>query len=99
VETLMPLLLNLVITGRLSLQRVMELTSINISRIFKLEDFGKIKVGLRANIIAIDLYRKNIIKSEQFFTKAKYSPFENYHYQGDVVLTVINGKVAYKNLE
>lgn len=98
VETMMPLLLNLVTTGKLSLQRVMDLTSINASKIFKLNDFGKIKVGTKANIIAIDLYKEGAIEAENFYSKAKYSPFENFHYKGDVILTVINGKIAYRNL-
>jgi dihydroorotase len=98
VETLVPLLLNQVTKAKLSLQRVIDLTSHNASRIYKLNNFGIIKKGIPANVTVIDLYKKGVINAKEFKSKAKYSPFDGYEYQGDVILTIVNGEVVYKNL-
>jgi len=75
-ETALPLLLNEVRKGNLSLDRLVELTSTRAAEIFKIQDMGKISTGYRTDLVAFDWNETGILRAKEFETKAKYSPFE-----------------------
>lgn len=96
-ETCLPLLLNEVNSGNLSLELVEKITSYNSSNIFNIKNRGKIKEGYFADITVIDLEKEFIVNPGLFQTKAKYSPFINMKLKGDVFMTIVNGEIAYKD--
>jgi dihydroorotase len=53
-ETALPLLLNEVNRGHLSLEKLTELTSLNAAEIFKLESKGKLQAGFDADLTVVD---------------------------------------------
>ncbi len=96
-ETSLPLLLNEVNKKSFTIEKLTELTSLNSSKIFKLNGRGKIKEGFFADLTVVDLNKPWKIEAEKFLSKAKYSPYEGMSGKGDVVMTVVNGKILYDN--
>ncbi len=94
-ETSLPLLLNEVNKGSFTLEKLVELTSLNSSEIFKVKNRGRIEEGFFADLTVIDLNKPWKIEAENFNTKAKYSPYEGITGKGDVVMTFVNGKLKY----
>lgn len=93
-ETLLPVLLNEVSIGRLTLDRVIELTSGRSAEIFGLVNRGRIEKGFAADLTVIDLDMEYLVVPEKFFTKAKYSPFAGMRFRGCAVMTFVNGVLA-----
>jgi len=99
IETSLPLLLNEVDRGSFCIEKLIEITSLNSSKIFNLKNRGALKEGYFADITVIDLNKKWKVEAKKFRTKAKYSPYEGMTGKGDVVMTFVNGKLKYNNLE
>ena len=77
-ETYSYLLLEKVFNNEISLNRFVEVSSENPSKIFNLKMKGAIKEGKDADLIVIEkLDDEYSIDSRQFKTKAKFTPFEN----------------------
>jgi len=95
VETTMPLLINEALKGRLSFERLVELTSKNASRIFRMRARGEIKEGFFADLVVINPEENFTIKNDRLFTKAKFSPFEGRVLKGKIYLTMVNGIIKF----
>lgn len=92
-ETALPVLLTEVKKGELRLEKLGDLTSGNVARIFELDNQGEIKTGNYADLTIIDTQEKYRIDPERFLSKAKYSPFEGREVYGKVLKTIVNGKI------
>jgi dihydroorotase (multifunctional complex type) len=90
-ETTLPLLLNEIKHGRLSLTELVRLMSKNPARIFRLEGKGLLKEGNDADLTVVDLNKKFKINASKFYSKAEYSPFDGIHGEGKPVKTFIGG--------
>jgi dihydroorotase (multifunctional complex type) len=90
-ETMLSLILTEVSEGRLTLKRLVETMSENPSKIFGLRGIGKIAEGYDADIVVVDLQEEKVIRSRDFRSKAKYTPFEGRKVKGVPVLTIANG--------
>jgi dihydroorotase len=88
-ETMLPLLLTAVSEGRLTLERVVELTCENPRRIFGLPVQTDTRVG-------VELNTRYAIEAENLQTKCGWTPFEGMPVQGKVVEVVLRGQTAYK---
>lgn len=85
-----------VMKGRISINKFVEVLSENPAKIFKLyQRKGKIDIGFDADLVFIDKNRVWEIKSEKFFSKGKYTPFENWKIYGKVVKTMIRGEIVF----
>lgn len=93
VETMLPLLLNEVNRGRLTLNKVSELTSLRPAEIFGLSGKGKIEKGYDADLVICDMLVEKIVKNDHLKTKCKWSPFNGWKLLGWPVITVCSGKV------
>jgi dihydroorotase len=97
-QTLVPLTLNLVKSGQITLQDFVRLTSYNPSQILKLTDRGEIKTDKLADITIIDpdfiyTFDKSINKS-----KSQNTPLFNKELTGIVKMTIKNGNIVHKSL-
>lgn len=92
-EVTMKLLLTQVKKNKLSLDDIIRLTSVNPARIFKIENKGMIKEGYDADLCVIDLDKCGKVDVDQFYTRAKYTPFEGMEYTGDAVMTINRGEL------
>ena len=91
VQTLLPLLLDHAAHGRMTLERVMDLTSAGAARIFGIAAKGRIAVGYDADYTLVDLKRRETITSDWLASKCGWSPFEGMTVTGWPVGTVIRG--------
>lgn len=95
VETSLPLMLNAVNQGRLTLSRLSNLMSLNPATIFNIKKRGSIKVGNYADLIIIDLEKNQVIKNDNIISKCKWTPFNNFKITGSVDTTIVNGNIVY----
>ena len=45
-------------------------------------------------MVVVDLKSEGIIKTDNFYTKASYSPFEGLNYKGSPIMTIIRGNMV-----
>jgi dihydropyrimidinase len=83
-ETLMPMLFSAgVVTGRISLDRFVELTSANAARRFGLHPRkGTITVGADADLVLWDPQQRRTIDGASMQSRAGYSPYDGWEVQG-----------------
>lgn len=92
-DTSLPLLLQEVKTGKLTMDRLVELTSTKTVDIFGLEKMGQIAIGYKADLAIFNLEDSAIVEASKFETKAKYSPFEGMPIV-PVSMTVVDGVIT-----
>jgi dihydroorotase len=94
-ETMVPLMLNLVASGELSLQRLAEVTAEAPARLYGLYPRkGAIRIGSDGDFTIVDLGRKWTLGADTLIGKAGWTPFEGVEVTGKVAATVIRGRVA-----
>ena len=84
----------LVKSGIITLEKLIKLLSINAIKRFGIG--SEIKVGFSADITVFNLDEKYIIKTDDFLSKGKATPFENEEVYGKCKLTMVGGKIVYK---
>ena len=95
-ETSFPLLYTrFVKTNEITLKRLVDLMSVNESKLFKL-DSHEIKEGNNANITIVDLNKEFVIDESFITSKAKSSPFIGMKVNGLVKYTILNGGIIYE---
>ena len=92
VQTLLPLLLDHVAAGRLSLARAVDLTSAGAVRLFGLVGKGRIAVGFDADYSVVDLKAKWTVEASWLASRCGWSPFEGMQLTGKPIGTVIRGR-------
>ena len=91
VQTLVPVMLDHVNAGRLSLQRFVDLTSAGPARVFGIAAKGRIAVGYDADITVVDMKRRETIADAWIASRAGWTPFNGVSVTGWPVGTVIRG--------
>ena len=86
---------SLVKTGVLSMTEMVEKMSSNPARILGLEDRGGISEGMAADVTVFDPQRTYKIDKDTFASKGKNTPFDGYEVSGEVVCTIVDGRVVY----
>jgi dihydroorotase len=98
VETTLPMMLNLVNQGKISLQRVVQLYSEMPARVLGLHPRkGCIVVGADADLVLIDMSRRWTIRNEDIVSKAGWSPYDGTECIGKPVTTIIRGNIVVDN--
>lgn len=90
------ILTKLVHPGILSLKEVVQKMSTNPARIFNVIG-GSLAVGMPADIAIIDLNKEWTVNVENFESKARNCPFNGWNLTGQVVTTIVGGKVIVDN--
>ena len=91
VQTLVPLMLDHVNAGRLSLERFVDLSSHGPSRIFNIAKKGRIAVGFDADLTIVDLKRRETITNKWIASKAGWTPYDGVAVTGWPVGTILRG--------
>jgi dihydroorotase len=91
VQTLLPLMLNHVAEGRLTLQHLIELTSAGPQRVFGLTAKGRIALGYDADFSIVDLKARWMIEESWLASKCGWSPFTGMAITGKPVGTIVRG--------
>jgi dihydroorotase (multifunctional complex type) len=93
-ETTLSLMLTQVRKGRLAIADLVRLTSEKPAEIFNLRNRGCLEEGNWADIVVVDINRKYKIDASNFYSKAKYSPFDGWNVRGKPVKTFVNGQLV-----
>ena len=94
VQTLVPVMLDHVNAGRLSLARFVDLTSAGPQRIFGIAGKGRIAVGYDADLTIVDLKAERVIDNEWIGSKCGWTPFAGMRVRGWPVGTLVRGRLA-----
>lgn len=94
VQTLVPIMLDHVNQGRLTLQRFVDLTSHGPQRIFNIKGKGRIAKGYDADFTIVDLKRRETITDSWIQSKAGWTPYDGVKVQGWVTGTFVRGHLA-----
>ena len=92
VQTLVPIMLDHVNAGRLSLARFVDLTSHGPQRIFGIAGKGRIAMGYDADFTIVDLKRKQTITNSWIESKCGWTPLDGVSVTGWPVGTFVRGR-------
>lgn len=96
VETALPLLLEEARSGRMSHERVRDLTAANPAQVFDLPWKGRIEEGRDADLVLVDPDTSRTIRGEDLHSKCGWTPFEG---RRGVFpeWTMVRGRIVYEN--
>ena len=97
VQTLLPVMLNHVNDGKLSLNQLINLLCENPVKIFGIKNKGFIRKDYDADFTIVDMNKIIEIQNEKIESKCGWSPFNGYKFKGTPVATIINGKIKMKD--
>jgi len=96
-ETSLSLSLALVREKLVGPARLVELMSCAPARILGVPG-GSLPVGAAADITVVDPERRFIFRTDECFSKGKNSPFDGWELQGKAVMSMVAGRITYKDL-
>jgi dihydroorotase len=91
VQTLVPVMLEHVAQGRLSLQRFVDMTSAGPARLFGIAGKGRVEIGYDADFSIVDLKRKQTITNDWIASRCGWTPYAGMNVTGWPVGTIIRG--------
>ena len=97
VQTLLPVMLDHVAAGRLTLERLIDLVSAGPARIWGLVGKGRLAVGYDADLTLVDLGTARTVRNADMASRSGWSPFEGMKLTGWPVATVVRGHVAMRD--
>ncbi len=92
VQTLVPVMLDHVNAGRLTIERFVDLASHGPQRLFGLARKGRIAAGWDADFTVVDLKRRETITNAQAGSKAGWTPYDGMTVTGWPVGTIVRGR-------
>lgn len=96
-ETAFSLSLRLVEEKYLTLEKLVEKMSSSPADILSLSDRGRIKEGLRGDLVIIDTDKEWKVTEESIKSKSKNTPFMGQTLKGAISSTIYKGNVVYKD--
>jgi dihydroorotase len=99
VQTLAAVMLTHVAEGRLTLERLVDLTSHGANRLFGLACKGRMAEGFDADLTVVDLNARRTITHEQMATRSGWTPFDGLEAKGWPMATIIRGRVVMREDE
>jgi dihydroorotase len=99
VQTLLPVMLTHVAEGRLTLERLVDMTSHGANRLFGLADKGRLAKGYDADLTIVDLKARRTFQHEQMASRVAWTPFVGMEAKGWPMATVIRGQVVMRDDE
>jgi len=94
VQTLVPIMLDHVNAGRMSLTRFVDMTSAGPNRLFGIANKGRIAVGYDADLTIVDLKRIETIRNADVASRAGWTPYDGVSVTGWPVGTIVRGKTV-----
>jgi dihydroorotase len=99
VQTLVPLLLDHVHNGKLSLERFVDLTSAGPARIYGIAGKGRIALGYDGDFTIVDLKALRKITNMWIMSRCGWTPYDGMSVTGWPMMTVIRGQIVMRDGE
>ncbi len=97
VQTLLPVMLNHVAQGRMSLERLVDLTSAGAQRVFGVANKGRMAEGYDGDVTLVDLKMKRVLRHEDMRSRCGWTPFDGMEVTGWPKATIIRGRVVMRD--
>lgn len=97
VQTIIPIMLNHVHNGKLSLERLTELVCENPRHVFSVKQKGRIAVGMDADLTLVDLKKERVIENKWIASRCGWTPFDGMKVTGWPMAVILKGQVAMNN--
>ena len=94
VQTLVPIMLNHVNNGKLSLSKLVSLWSYGPERIHKISGKGRIEQSYDADFTIVDMNKEMIISNDQQRSKSKWTPYDGMKVKGWPTHTIVRGNIV-----
>ncbi len=95
VETTLPLMLDAVHRNQLTLARLVEVVAERPAERFGLARKGKVTEGYWADLVVVDLEKRDRVEREKLVTKCGWSPYEGFELRGWPVMTFVRGSLIH----
>jgi dihydroorotase len=92
VQTLVPIMLDHVNAGRLTLARFVDLTSAGPARLFGIAGKGRIAAGFDADLTVVDLKRRQTITDSWVASRPGWTPYNGVAVTGWPIGTFVRGR-------
>ncbi len=99
VQTLVPVMLNHVAAGRLTLERFVAMVSRNPARLYGMKNKGELAVGADADLTIVDLTAERTITNDWIESKCAWTPFDGMKVTGWPMATLVRGQVVMRDGE
>ena len=94
VQTLVPIMLDHVNRGRLSLERFVELSSHRPAELFGIAGKGRIAEGYDADFTVVDMTQERVLADDWIESRCRWTPYHGVKVKGWPVCTIIRGNVV-----
>jgi dihydroorotase len=99
VQTIVPLMLDHVSAGRLSLPRLADLMGSGPARVYGALNKGRLAVGYDGDVTVVDMKRTRTIEESWIVSPCGWTPFAGHRCTGWPVMTIIRGHVVMREDE
>lgn len=94
VQTILPIMLDHVNAGRLSLEKMTQMMTENVRDIFKLKNKGRIQIGMDADFTLVDMKKKVQITNQWIASKSQWTIFDGKWVTGWPTMAILGGRVC-----
>ncbi|HIH89189.1 TPA: amidohydrolase family protein [Candidatus Bathyarchaeota archaeon] len=99
-ETFLPLMLNAVNDGWLTLERLVEVTAENPAKIYRVwPKKGSFTPGADGDVVIVDLKKEVRVSNDDLLTACHWSPYDDWKLKGAPVMSLIRGEVVMEDGE
>ena len=99
VQTALPVMLDHVNAGRLSLGRLVDVMCAGPARVYGVVGKGRLAAGYDADFTLVDLHRRRRIEEKWIASPCGWTPFAGLEVTGWPVATIIRGRVVMREDE
>lgn len=96
VQHALPVLLECVQQGKITLEKVVEKMCHNPAILFDIKDRGYIRSGYFADLVLVDTQQSQTVTKDNILYKCGWSPLEGTTLRGVVTHTIVNGTLMYE---
>ena len=97
IETLLPLFLDKVNKGACTLSEVVKWLCEKPALSFGMQNKGFIRQGYDADLVLVDMNTTRVVVNEALHTLCQWSLFNGWHLKGVPVVTLVNGRIIYRD--
>lgn len=99
VQTIVPLMLDHVSAGRLSLSRLADLMCAGPARVYGVTGKGRLAAGYDADFTVVDMRKQRTIEEDWIVSPCGWTPFAGHRCTGWPVMAILRGQVAMREDE